>query len=113
MTRQHAAEHALLGAEDALRDRVRALEEALAHVRTLQGLLPICAYCRRVRTDNDYWQQLESYVMTRSDVRFSHGICPDCLPRVLDCVDATATPDATGTTPAADAPDPATDTPST
>lgn len=58
--------------------RVRELEESLAHVKQLQGILPICAYCKRVRDDSDYWQQVESYVTLHTDAQFSHGICPDC-----------------------------------
>lgn len=58
--------------------RVRELEEALAQVKKLEGLLPICSYCKRVRDDHDYWQQVESYVAARSEASFSHGICPDC-----------------------------------
>jgi hypothetical protein len=61
-----------------LADRVRQLEDALARVQQLQGLLPICAWCRRVRKDQNYWQSVESYVTEHSDARFSHGICPDC-----------------------------------
>ncbi len=61
-----------------LADRVRALEDALARVKRLQGLLPICTWCRRVRKDQNYWQSVESYVTEHSDARFSHGICPDC-----------------------------------
>ncbi len=49
-----------------------------AEVRTLQGLLPICSYCKNIRSDDDSWQQIEAYVATRSDAQFSHGICPDC-----------------------------------
>jgi DNA-binding response OmpR family regulator len=67
----------------ALALRVRELEEAIGRVRTLQGLLPICSYCKRVRSDGDYWQQVESYVSDHSDARFSHGICPDCYETVV------------------------------
>jgi DNA-binding response OmpR family regulator len=63
--------------------RVTELEEALAQVKTLQGLLPICSYCKRVRNDNNYWQQVESYVSDRSEAQFSHGICPDCYTNVV------------------------------
>lgn len=49
-----------------------------AEVRTLQGLLPICSYCKKIRNDDDSWQQVEAYVQTRSDASFSHGICPEC-----------------------------------
>ncbi len=61
-----------------LAERVRELEEALAQVNKLEGLLPICSYCKRVRDDQDYWHQVESYVAARSEARFSHGVCPDC-----------------------------------
>jgi GAF domain-containing protein len=55
------------------------LAEALTNVKTLSGLLPICAHCKRVRDDQGYWEQVESYVSTRSHAHFSHGICPDCI----------------------------------
>jgi phosphoserine phosphatase RsbU/P len=58
--------------------RVRDLEEALTQVQQLQGLLPICSYCKKVRDDGNYWQQVESYIAQRSSVNFSHCICPDC-----------------------------------
>jgi phosphoserine phosphatase RsbU/P len=62
-----------------LADRVRDLEAALARVQQLQGLLPICCYCKKIRDDGNYWHQVESYVSQHADVRFSHGVCPDCL----------------------------------
>ena len=55
------------------------LRNALAEIKTLKGLLPICSYCRKIRTDEGYWLKLESYVEEHSDARFSHGICSDCL----------------------------------
>jgi hypothetical protein len=51
----------------------------LSNVRKLSGLLPICAYCKRIRDDKDYWSQIEHFVSERSDARFSHGICPECI----------------------------------
>jgi CheY-like chemotaxis protein len=66
-----------------LADRVRELEEALAQVRQLQGLLPICSYCKNIRDDEDYWQRVEDYLASRADVRFSHGICPKCWESVV------------------------------
>jgi len=63
----------------ALGSRVLELQTALANVRQLSGLLPICAYCKRIRDDKDYWQQIEKYLSERSDANFSHGICPDCF----------------------------------
>jgi hypothetical protein len=62
--------------------RVAELESALEQVKQLDGLLPICSYCKRIRDDGDYWQQLEQYLSAHSHARFSHGICPDCLTRV-------------------------------
>ena len=63
----------------ALAARVAELQTALSNVRRLSGLLPICAYCKRIRDDQDYWQQMEQYLSERSEANFSHGICPDCL----------------------------------
>jgi CheY-like chemotaxis protein len=62
-----------------LAERVADLEQALAEVNQLQGLLPICCYCKRIRDDGNYWQQLEGYISRRSNARFSHGICPECF----------------------------------
>jgi CheY-like chemotaxis protein len=69
----------MLELQAALAQRVRDLESALADVKTLTGLLPICAYCKKIRDDKNYWHQVELYVSEHTDVRFSHGICPDCL----------------------------------
>ncbi|HKI32562.1 MAG TPA: response regulator transcription factor [Gemmataceae bacterium] len=63
--------------------RVRELEAALARVKQLQGLLPICCYCKKVRGDENYWQQVDAYISEHADVQFSHGICPDCYERVV------------------------------
>jgi CheY-like chemotaxis protein len=54
------------------------LQEALAQVRTLSGLLPICAACKKIRDDAGYWHQVDVYIRDHSRARFSHGICPDC-----------------------------------
>jgi len=64
--------------------RVAELEDALARVRQLRGLLPICSYCKKVRDDSNYWQQVEQYVSLHADVQFSHGICPDCYRKVVE-----------------------------
>jgi CheY-like chemotaxis protein len=61
-----------------LAERVDELEAALARVTQLHGLLPICGYCKRIRDDQNYWQQVESYISSHADVSFSHGVCPDC-----------------------------------
>lgn len=54
------------------------LQEALANVKTLRGLLPICSSCKKVRDDRGYWNQIESFVRERSEAAFSHSICPEC-----------------------------------
>ncbi len=61
-----------------LAERVSELEIALSHVKQLQGILPICSYCKKIRNDRDYWQNVESYVTDHSQAEFSHGICPAC-----------------------------------
>lgn len=63
--------------------RVRELEEALARVKQLQGLLPICSYCKKIRDDQNYWQQVEGYISEHSEAIFSHGICPDCFEKFV------------------------------
>lgn len=57
---------------------VQKLEAALAEVQQLRDILPICAYCRRVRDDNNYWRSVEEYIAQFTNTRFSHGICPAC-----------------------------------
>jgi PAS domain S-box-containing protein len=60
---------------------IRELTDALQHVKTLKGLLPICSCCKKIRNDQGYWQSVEVYVRDHSDAEFSHSICPDCLAR--------------------------------
>ena len=62
----------------ALATRVAQLQDALSRVKQLQGLLPICSYCKRIRDDHDYWQQVETYMSEHSQATFTHGICPEC-----------------------------------
>jgi ligand-binding sensor domain-containing protein len=70
----------------ALRNRERELssgiQEALAQVKMLRGLLPICASCKKVRDDRGYWNQIETFIHERSEAEFSHSICPDCMHRL-------------------------------
>lgn len=54
------------------------LIEAITEVKTLSGLLPICASCKKIRDDSGYWYQIEKYIQEHSEATFSHGICPDC-----------------------------------
>jgi PAS domain S-box-containing protein len=68
-------------------DRERLIDEltaAMAKVRTLSGILPICAWCKKVRSDEGYWHQVEVYVRDHSEAEFSHGICPECEARMRE-----------------------------
>jgi len=67
----------------ALADRVKELEVALSNVKQLQGLLPICCYCKKVRNDQNYWEQVEQYITGHSEIQFSHGVCPDCYQKIV------------------------------
>ncbi len=64
--------------QSTLTNRLQELEDALSQVNQLQGILPICSYCKNVRDDQNYWQRVESYISDHSEARFSHSICPDC-----------------------------------
>ncbi|HEX9922163.1 MAG TPA: response regulator [Anaerolineae bacterium] len=63
-------------------DLIAELQTALAEVKTLSGLLPICASCKKIRDDQGYWQQVEVYLKQHSDAEFSHGFCPNCLEKL-------------------------------
>lgn len=65
--------------EATLVKRIRELQDAMAHIKRLQGILPICTYCHRIRTDKESWQRLEKYISEHSDAEFTHGICPECM----------------------------------
>lgn len=67
--------------EHQLQSALMELQKALGEVRTLKGLLPICAWCKRIRTEAGDWTELESYITAHSDANFSHGVCPDCVCR--------------------------------
>jgi DNA-binding response OmpR family regulator len=69
--------------QSGLAEKVTQLESALSKVRRLTGLLPICAYCKAIRDDSDYWHRVEEYVSEHADVQFSHGICPNCLEHAM------------------------------
>lgn len=72
--------------EESLAARVGVAERILSlqtEVKELSGLLPICAHCKKVRDDNNYWHQVDAYLATRTDARFSHGYCPDCFNKAL------------------------------
>jgi len=59
------------------------LAEVLRHVKTLRGLLPICAWCKRIRDDHGYWTQVDAYIRAHTHADFTHGICPECMAKQL------------------------------
>ncbi len=63
----------------AVEEKNAALEKALAEIKTLRGIVPICAHCKQIRDDTGFWQQVEVYVRDRTEAEFSHGICPECI----------------------------------
>lgn len=73
----------VVGLQQDLARRVAELVEAVSQVKRLEGILPICSYCKHVRDDRNYWQQVETYVSEHSEARFSHSICPDCYESVV------------------------------
>jgi phosphoserine phosphatase RsbU/P len=77
----------VLKLKERLAERVAELETALSKVKQLHGLLPICSYCKHVRTDGDYWEQVEQYVSDHTDLQFSHGVCPACYDKVAADMD--------------------------
>jgi PAS domain S-box-containing protein len=66
-------------AEQAQENLILELKDALAKIKTLTGLIPICAWCKKIRDDQGYWKKVETYIREHSDASFTHGICPDCL----------------------------------
>jgi PAS domain S-box-containing protein len=69
-------------AEVAQEKLVEELQKALSDIRTLQGIIPICASCQKIRDDKGYWEQIESYIKKHSEADFSHAICPDCAKKL-------------------------------
>jgi PAS domain S-box-containing protein len=71
-------------AEEERERLVRELRAALAEVRTLREIIPICSYCKKIRDDENYWQSVESYISKHTNTRFSHGICPSCFEKLVE-----------------------------
>lgn len=65
-------------AERLLKEKNKALEKALSEIKTLKGIVPICSFCKKIRNDKGYWEQVEVYVRNHSQADFSHSICPEC-----------------------------------
>ncbi|PKN04037.1 MAG: response regulator [Deltaproteobacteria bacterium HGW-Deltaproteobacteria-9] len=69
----------MLNMQKQLAEQIRELKQALDHIKTLQGILPICSFCKKIRDDGGYWNQVEAYISRHSDAMFSHSICPECM----------------------------------
>lgn len=69
--------------ESALSKRVKELQEALSRLKTLEGLFPVCCYCKKIRDDQNYWQQWEAYISAHTKVEITHGVCPDCFEKYI------------------------------
>ena len=72
----------MVAMQDALATKVDELRQALDHVKTLRGIVPICANCKKIRDDQGYWNQVEVYVRDHTEASFSHVICPDCIAKL-------------------------------
>lgn len=81
---------AFVVALDALEERNSELEQTLGELKILQGLLPICAFCKKIRDDEGYWDQIKTYLRKHADVEFSHAICPECEKRLYPELDGTS-----------------------
>ena len=86
---------------DELRARIHVGQrtlELMANIKRLTGLLPICSYCKRIRSDDDYWEQVESYITEHTGALFSHGICPACFAKAMEELDppAVLSPESSG-----------------
>jgi phosphoserine phosphatase RsbU/P len=73
----------ILGLQKDLATQIAMLKETIANVKQLKGLLPMCSYCKKIRKDVGYWQQLEAYISDHSEAEFSHGVCPTCFDQVV------------------------------
>ncbi|MBP7887226.1 MAG: PAS domain-containing protein, partial [Candidatus Marinimicrobia bacterium] len=69
-------------AEEQREKFIAELQEALDKIKTLKGLIPICACCKKIRDDQGYWNSVESYIKDHAEVEFTHGICPDCMKKL-------------------------------
>jgi len=69
-------------AEEAREKLICELQEALANIKILRGMLPICSSCKKIRDDKGYWNQIESYIRDHTEAEFTHGICPECMKKL-------------------------------
>jgi DNA-binding response OmpR family regulator len=72
--------------QDALADKIEELRQALDQIKTLSGIIPICMFCKKIRNDQEIWQQLENYIAEHSEADFSHGLCPECAEEQMEII---------------------------
>lgn len=77
LARVHVGER-LIDLQIKLSERINELQEANAHITTLQGILPICCFCHKIRNDQESWEQIEKYISKHTEAEFSHSVCPEC-----------------------------------
>ncbi|MBI4445759.1 MAG: response regulator [Acidobacteria bacterium] len=77
-THMHMLEQRISERTAELQQTVEKLQQALNEIKTLRGLIPICAWCKKIRNDTGYWEHLETYLRTHTEAEFSHGLCPEC-----------------------------------
>lgn len=82
-----AVEHEMRLTDEKLRSTLRELEQKIHQIKTLSGMLPICASCKKIRDDRGYWNSIEVYLQDHSEAEFSHGLCPECANRLLTSVE--------------------------
>lgn len=73
----------LRDSQQELADNLQQLQEALSKVKQLEGIIPICAWCNKIRDDKESWHQMESYIASHSEAKFSHGVCPECYEKEM------------------------------
>ena len=71
----------MIALQDRLANNNQQLRESLAQIKTLRGIVPICASCKNIRDDKGFWNRVEAYVSAHSEAQFSHGLCPECAPK--------------------------------
>jgi hypothetical protein len=72
--------------QEEISNKVMQLEVALSAVRQLEGIIPICSYCNKIRDDEASWHRMENYISSHSEAKFSHGICPECFEKQLEII---------------------------
>jgi DNA-binding response OmpR family regulator len=90
---RHKAERQLAEYREKLRKKVIELEQALREVRELSALLPICAWCKKIRDEDGYWEEVSAYISERTRTKFTHGICESCEKKMIEEINKTQSPD--------------------